>query len=106
MGGGIGILCNEKIKHQPKKDLTLRDNENLESVFIKMTCKNHKNIIIESLYILPNTSETEFLNSYDYLLNKLKLESKKEVVLGLDHNFDLLNVIYIKHQTSSRTKPK
>ena len=55
-----------------------------------MTCKNQENIIIGPLYRLPNTSVTKFLNSYDYLLNKLKLESKKEVVVGLGHNFDML----------------
>ena len=43
-----------------------------------------------SLYRPPNTSETEFLNSYNELSNKFKLQSKKEVVLGLDHNLDML----------------
>ena len=37
-----------------------------------------------SLHRPPNTSETEFLNSYNELLNKFKLKSKN-VVLGLDH---------------------
>ena len=43
-----------------------------------------------SLYRPPNTSETKFLNSYSELLNKCKLESNKEIILGLDHNLDLL----------------
>ena len=43
-----------------------------------------------SLYRPPNTSETEFLNSYSELLYKCKLESNKEIILGLDHNLDLL----------------
>ena len=30
------------------------------------------------------------MNSYNELLNKFKLESNKEVILGLDHNLDLL----------------
>ena len=44
-----------------------------------------RNIIIGSLYKLPNASETEFLNSY-----KFKPESKNEIIFGLDHNLDLL----------------
>ena len=49
-----------------------------------------KNIIMGSLYRALNTSETEFLNSYNELLNTCKLEFNKEIVLGLDHNLDLL----------------
>ena len=43
-----------------------------------------------SLYRPPNTSETEFSNSYSELLNKYKPESNKEIILGLDHNLNLL----------------
>ena len=75
-GGGIAISINDKIKHHIKKDLTISENKNFESVFIEMTCK--KNIVIGSLYRPTNTSETEFLNSYDYLLKELKLGFKKK----------------------------
>ena len=37
-----------------------------------------------------NASETEFFNSYSELLNKWELESNKEIILGLDHNLNLL----------------
>ena len=43
-----------------------------------------------SLYRPPNKSETEFFNSNNELLSKCKLESNKEIVLGLDHNLNLL----------------
>ena len=41
-GGGIAILVNDKIKHQIRKDLTISENKNFESVFIEMTCKKKK----------------------------------------------------------------
>ena len=43
-----------------------------------------------SLYGPPNTSETKFLNIYSKVLNKCKFESNKAIILGLDHNLDLL----------------
>ena len=39
-GGGVAILVNDKIKYQIREDIILKDNKNLESVFIEMTCKN------------------------------------------------------------------
>ena len=89
-GGGIAILVNRKIKYLTQEDLILTENRNFESVFIEIIFKIQKNIIMGSLYRPPNTSETEFLISYNELINKFKLESKKEVVLSLDHNLDLL----------------
>ena len=59
-----------------------------------------------SLYRPPNTSETEFFNSYNELLNKSKLKSKKEVILGLDHNLDLLKChIHKSTEKNSQNKP-
>ena len=86
-GGGVTILVHKKIKYLTQEDLILTEN-NFELVFIEIISNNQK--YNNGLPIRPpNTSETEFLNSYNELLNKFKLESKK-VVLGLDHNLDLL----------------
>ena len=68
----------------------LTENKNFELVFTELISTNQKNIIMDSLYRPPNTSETEFLNLYNELLNKFKLQSKKEVILALNHNLDLL----------------
>ena len=66
-GGVVAILVNDKIKHQIRENLTTSENMNFESVFFEMICKKKKktNIIIGFLYRPPNTSETEYLNSYD-----------------------------------------
>ena len=46
--------------------------------------------MVGSLYRPPNSETTHFINMLSELMSKLKLEQKKEVILGMDHNIDLL----------------
>ena len=74
--------------------------EILENHFIEINCSKH-NIILGSLYRLPNTSENEFLISMkSFLDNYSKIDkNRKEIILGMDHNLDLL-----KHSTHVPTQ--
>ena len=47
------------------------------------------NIILASCYRAPNSNQTDFLTSYNLLLSKLNKETNY-VLIGLDHNLDLL----------------
>ena len=44
-----------------------------------------------SLYHPPNTPTKEFLDNYTELLNELNKE-RNELILGMDHNLDLLKI--------------
>ena len=50
----------------------------------------HRNILVISLYRPPNTNELVFLENYKRLLSLLKKESGKQIIMCMDHNFDLL----------------
>ena len=60
----------------------------MENCFIEVLSKK-VNILVGSLYRPPNTNETEFLETITKIMKLGKLE-KKEVILGMDHNLDLL----------------
>ena len=85
-GGGVGFLVKTHFKYRELPDLTL-DCESSETVFIEIK-GNHHNMVIGSIYQPPNTSVNNFLTSYKELCHKLDVH--KRVVIGLDHNLDLL----------------
>ena len=50
-----------------------------------------KNIILGSVYKSPKTCENTLKNHLTDLLNKIKFEKgNKELVIGMDHNMNLL----------------
>ena len=98
-GGGVGFLIRENISYTNRCDLCIK-SEILENHFIEIKCSKH-NIILGSLYRLPNTSENQFLISMkSFLDNYSKIDkNRKEIILGMDHNLDLL-----KHNTHVPTQ--
>ena len=49
-----------------------------------------RNILLVSAYRPPNTNVKTFLTEYKKLLDTLKKQKNHEIVIGLDHNLDLL----------------
>ena len=94
-GGGVGFLIKEHLKFRELPNLSL-DCESSESIFIELK-GNHHNMVLGSIYQPPNTSVPNFINSYTEMCQKLS--TFKHVVIGLDHNLDLL-----KSSTHSQTQ--
>ena len=89
LGGGVAILTHKTLIYKNRLDLVDLNKDNFECVFIELTQKAKKPIIIGSIYRPPNTKPREFIIQYQHMLNRLKLE-KKDIILGMDHNLDLL----------------
>lgn len=90
--GGVLLYISEKFIFKPREDLSslLYNSRELESVFIELTLKNKKNIIVGCVYRHPSMSENEFTNKFlSPFLEKTCKENKKLIVLG-DFNIDLL----------------
>ena len=86
-GGGVGILVSSHLKYKHRLDIeTSFDDLDLCAVEIKGM---QKNIVILSLYRAPNTNDTNFMQSYKLLLDKLQSE-RKHLIIGSDYNYDLL----------------
>ena len=88
-GGGVGILSHNSLKYTRRYDLEQYNTESLESCWIELTGYN-KNIVVGSIYRPPNTSEKDFTEKYDQILKHIQQIERKECLLGLDHNMDLL----------------
>ena len=59
----------------------------------------NKPLIIGSIYQPPNSNIDEFVLELEKLIKKIKLEKNKHIIIGLDHNMDLLKSL-IHRQTS------
>ena len=86
-GGGVGIAIHKRLRYHRKTDL--EEMSDLEICIAEITC-HHKNILIVSLYRAPNTLSKDFINSYKKLVDCLYREKDKHVIIGIDHNYDLL----------------
>ena len=92
-GGGVAILISDNLKYRSRPDLEHKTNI-LEHCVVELKLGN-ENILCSSCYRAPNTDVDLFLAEYATLLNNLK-ESKSKIVMGMDHNLDLLK--YSKHR--------
>ena len=88
-GGGTAILVRSDIVSRRVSDLMVFQEKEIESTFIKIQAKHGTNIVVGSIYRPPNGKEGNFINEMSELICKTK-QQKKELILGMDHNLDLL----------------
>ena len=90
-GGGTAILIREGIIHKRRKDLDIMIEKEVESMYVEMTAKCGKHIILGSVYKSPNTNDEKLKTHLMGVCSKIKQEKyNKELVIGMDHNMDLL----------------
>ena len=88
IGGGVSILVNKTLRSRPRPDLRI-ESDILEHVVVELKT-DKKNILLVSGYRPPNTNVRKFLREYKELLHSLCKHKDHELVIGLDHNLDLL----------------
>ena len=88
IGGGTSILVSDRLRSRDRSDLIV-ETEYLEHCVVELKTDN-KNILLVSAYRSPNTNAKVFLSEYKRLLSNLKKMKHHEVIIGLDHNLDLL----------------
>ena len=90
-GGGTAILIKKDIKYNTCKDLDIFIEKKVESVFVEILTKSNKHMVVGSMYRPPNSTEDIFLESILGIKHKLSKErERKELIIGMDHNYDLL----------------
>ena len=63
----------------------------VESVYVEITCRNNTKLLLGSLYRAPNTNGKLFSEHVNEVLSQIKSRTPNmEIVLGMDHNHDLL----------------
>ena len=90
-GGGTAVLVKEGMPFTTRSDIAPFYEQELELTYIEITAKNGKHFIIGSLYRAPNTNPSRLIEHISEVNSKRKSESGiKELILGMDHNMDLL----------------
>ena len=88
-GSGTAILLRNGMNYKRRKDIEVFKEKCVESTIIEITAKDGKKIIVGSMYHPPNTDPTNFRIAINMILST-SLKEKKEIILGMDHNLDLL----------------
>ena len=88
-GGGVGILVSDKLRSCELPSITseLADNE---VVTVEVALRSGKRCIISSMYRAPNTAPQMFQCCYNSLICAMKKLKPYALIVGLDHNMDLL----------------
>ena len=80
------------MRYKERKDLNQHSKKNFECIFTELINQNNKATIIGSIYRPPNNCPKDFCTSYQNLLNIIKKEQNKNIILGMNHNLDLLKI--------------
>ena len=90
-GGGVAILLKDDIPYKKRDDITTMIEKEVESVYAEITCRNGTKLLLGSQYRAPNTNGKLFSEHVDEVLSRIKSRTPDmEIVLGMDHNHDLL----------------
>ena len=95
LGGGVGIFVSNNLKHKPRPDLEI-DLETLEHCIIELILKSEK-LLVCSGYRPPGQNPSKFVDKYEQLITHMS-NTGIPVLIGLDHNLDLL-----KHKNHNPT---
>ena len=84
----MGLLISERIRYKIVNQ-SMTNINTFEHMTVVLLCSNQK-ILISSIYRPPNTPESEFIDEYSKFVCNLKRLDNKGIIIGLDHNLDLL----------------
>ena len=87
-GGGVCIFVNNRLTFRPRPDLHKNDS-NFEHCVVEIKLKKH-NLLVGSVYRAPNCNQHDFLTAYEKFVCGLKEIPNSKLILGMDHNLDLL----------------
>ena len=79
---------NDTLTSKSRSDLHMKD-VHFEHCLVEVDLKKFK-LILGSLYRAPNTDQSIFLDEYENFVEGIKKIPNTEIILGMDHNMDLL----------------
>ena len=81
-------MLSNRCKYKRRLDLEQHNCTSFELCFVEIRCWNSK-IVVGSIYRPPNTDPHEFIQSTKKVITQAKKQGWN-LILGLDHNLDLL----------------
>ena len=95
LGGGVGIFISDKLKYKNRPDLEI-ETDTVEHCIVELKLKNKK-MLMCSGYRVPGQNPGKFVQEYEELISHMN-KTRLPVIIGLDHNLDLL-----KHKNHNPT---
>ena len=98
-GGGVGFLIKKGLIY---REMTSLNKNNLDPTYEHFYLElkgDRNNVILGSIYRPPNTNLDKFMAEYKNSLEQLTKLKNKEIILGMDHNINLL-----RHDVHPRTQ--
>jgi len=89
--GGVSIMVRPYVNYLERSDLRIFEEGKFESVFIEIMQKGRPSIVVGEIYRVPGTDETEFIENYKTIIDKIKSEHKR-LIIGSDQNLDYLKI--------------
>ena len=71
-GGGVCLLLRNGIQANHRKDLEIFIEKEVETLYIEITSKCGKKIVVGSLYQAPNTNSTNFTTQLNVVIDKIQ----------------------------------
>ena len=88
IGGGVCVLSNSKLRSRSRPDLNVETTLFEHCIVVLKT--DTRDILLVSGYRPPNCNVRTFLKEYNTLIVSLKRNKHHEIIIGIDHNLDLL----------------
>ena len=98
-GGGVGFLIKKGLIYREMTSLNKNNSDPTFEHFYLELKGDRNNIILGSIYRPPNTNLDKFMAEYKNSLEQLTKLKNKEIILGMDHNINLL-----RHDVYPRTQ--
>jgi hypothetical protein len=94
------LYISNELNFKPRPDLNIYQAKGTESIFVEIVNKGKSNDIVGVIYRHPSMCEEDFNeNLLRNLIHKLSVETKKNIFIAGDFNFDLLKAE--KHQATT-----
>ena len=90
-GGGLTFLLANSFNYVIQDDLTLWNEDKLETLSIEIELEKNRKFIISLVYWLPSTNPDEFFGEFNGFLQRMSSTKLQRIFLG-DLNLDLLNL--------------
>ena len=98
-GRGVTLLLANNIRYK-MLDMTKSNSCTFEHLSVEIDLRNNQKLLVSSIYRPPNSPENDFIDQYSKFVCDLKKRENKGIVIGLDHNLDLLKST--KHAPTDR----
>ena len=87
-GGSVSILIKVDMRSCLLEEYSITDND-LECCVVRVDL-GKRSLLVQSIYRPPNGNAKNFIAGFNRLQNKLKCYKQPSIIIGSDHNLDVL----------------